>query len=108
MSATGTASKEPVMNKATQRNKMRLTSETSSVWLFAFALSWSVGLSGGTVLAQGEKTESSAQCPVTRGVHKHTTAGVRSYGDWWPNQLNLQILHQNSPMSSPMPIANPR
>src|SRR2546422_10806208 len=22
--------------------------------------------------------------------------------DWWPNQLNLQILHQNSPLSNPM------
>ena len=26
----------------------------------------------------------------------------RSNRDWWPNQLNLQILHQNSPLSNPM------
>ncbi len=36
------------------------------------------------------------KCPV------HTSAGVRSNADWWPNQLNLKILHQNSPLSDPM------
>ena len=33
---------------------------------------------------------------------RHTAAGSKSNRDWWPNQLNLQILHQNSPMSDPM------
>ncbi|RPH82284.1 MAG: hypothetical protein EHM77_03450, partial [Planctomycetaceae bacterium] len=33
---------------------------------------------------------------------RHTAAGVHSNGDWWPNQLNLRILHQNSPMGNPM------
>jgi catalase-peroxidase len=28
--------------------------------------------------------------------------GARSNKDWWPNQLNLGILHQNSPLSDPM------
>ncbi|HSF91235.1 MAG TPA: catalase/peroxidase HPI, partial [Paracoccaceae bacterium] len=37
------------------------------------------------------------KCPVM-----HTTAGVRSNADWWPNQLNIRILHQKSPMSDPM------
>jgi catalase-peroxidase len=37
------------------------------------------------------------KCPV-----KHTNVGVRSNRDWWPNQLNLKILHQFSPLSSPM------
>jgi catalase-peroxidase len=32
----------------------------------------------------------------------HTTVGVRSNRDWWPNQLNLNILHQNSSLSDPM------
>ena len=31
-----------------------------------------------------------------------TAAGGYTTGDWWPNQLNLQILHQNSSLSSPM------
>ncbi len=37
-------------------------------------------------------------CPV----HGSTTAGTRSNRDWWPNQLNLRILRQHSPLSDPM------
>jgi catalase-peroxidase len=40
--------------------------------------------------------------PVTNGVHQHTASKSRSNRDWWPNQLNLEILHQNSPLSNPM------
>ncbi|MGB7345863.1 MAG: catalase/peroxidase HPI [Pirellulaceae bacterium] len=40
------------------------------------------------------------QVPAASG--RHTAAGVYSNGDWWPNQLNLQILHQNSLKSNPM------
>ena len=44
-----------------------------------------------------------SKCPVVgNGAHRHTAAGAFSNRDWWPNQLNLQILHQNSPASSPM------
>ncbi len=42
------------------------------------------------------------QCPVVGAAHRHTAAGTLSNEDWWPNQLNLKILHQNSPMTSPM------
>jgi catalase-peroxidase len=31
-----------------------------------------------------------------------TNAGARSNRDWWPNQLNLKMLHQNSALSDPM------
>ncbi len=37
------------------------------------------------------------KCPFT-----HTAAGAATNADWWPNQLNLKILHQHSPMSDPM------
>ncbi len=37
------------------------------------------------------------KCPFT-----HTAGGGRSNRDWWPNQLNLKILHQHSPLSDPM------
>ena len=37
------------------------------------------------------------KCPVM-----HANLGVRSNSDWWPNQLNLKILHQNQPASDPM------
>src|SRR5438067_2419054 len=39
------------------------------------------------------------KCPV---VHGTTNAGMRSNSNWWPNQLNLRILRQNSPKSDPM------
>ncbi len=45
-----------------------------------------------------KKTDTSAgKCPVI-----HTAVGVRSNRDWWPEQLNLKILHQNSRLSDPM------
>ncbi len=42
------------------------------------------------------------QRPVTMGAHKHTLGGGMSNADWWPNQLNLNILRQNSPLVNPM------
>ena len=41
-------------------------------------------------------------CPFMDSKHRHTAAGVWSNSDWWPNQLNLKILHQHSPASNPM------
>ncbi len=43
-----------------------------------------------------------AKCPFPHGTHKHTVAGTPTNADWWPNQLNLKILHQHSPLSNPM------
>jgi catalase-peroxidase len=43
-----------------------------------------------------------SKCPVTGGVDKPTASSGASNRDWWPNQLNLKILHQNSPMVNPM------
>ncbi|MEQ9454563.1 MAG: catalase/peroxidase HPI [Phycisphaeraceae bacterium] len=45
---------------------------------------------------------STSQCPVMSTIHQHTAAGAFSNADWWPNQLNLQILHQHSSLSNPM------
>ena len=42
------------------------------------------------------------KCPVMNASHRHTAAGALSNRDWWPNQLKLQILHQNSALSDPM------
>jgi catalase-peroxidase len=42
------------------------------------------------------KTE---RCPI---IHGTTNLGMRSNSDWWPNQLNLKILRQNSSLSNPM------
>jgi len=33
---------------------------------------------------------------------RHTAAAGLSNADWWPNQLNVKLLHQNTPCTSPM------
>ena len=44
-----------------------------------------------------------AKCPVTgAGPRRHTVAGAPTNAGWWPDQLNLKILHQNSSLSDPM------
>jgi catalase-peroxidase len=42
-----------------------------------------------------------SKCPM-HGERANVKIGVRSNRDWWPNQLNLKILHQNSALSDPM------
>ena len=44
--------------------------------------------------------KSTGKCPVM-----HTTVVARSNRDWWPNQLNLRVLHQHSTLSNPMGAA---
>ena len=50
--------------------------------------------------------DAAAKCPVMGPVNpaeaRHTAAGAMANRDWWPNELNLQILHQNSSKSNPM------
>ncbi|MES2666862.1 MAG: catalase/peroxidase HPI [Pseudomonadota bacterium] len=50
----------------------------------------------------GNDSGSAGKCPVMHGGPKQVTAAARSNRDWWPNQLNLRILHQNSALSNPM------
>src|SRR5439155_23742933 len=40
--------------------------------------------------------------PVMNGANGTKSARARSNRDWWPNQLALEILHQNSPLSNPI------
>lgn len=42
------------------------------------------------------------KCPVTGHTSKSISGGGTSNKDWWPNQLNLKMLHQNSSLSTPM------
>ena len=42
------------------------------------------------------------KCPVTGKTRSVISGGGTSNKDWWPNQLNLKILHQNSDLSNPM------
>ncbi|MEM6939545.1 MAG: catalase/peroxidase HPI [Pseudomonadota bacterium] len=50
----------------------------------------------------GNDFEKGAKCPVMHSSTKHVTHDARTNKDWWPNQLNLKILHQNTPESDPM------
>ena len=43
-----------------------------------------------------------SKCPVSGGARTPTAAGGPSNANWWPNQLNLKILHQHSPSADPM------
>ncbi|MEA5464881.1 catalase/peroxidase HPI [Leptothoe sp. PORK10 BA2] len=45
---------------------------------------------------------SQSGCPFSGGVQTFTATTGTSNRDWWPNQLNLKILHQHSPQSNPM------
>lgn len=68
----------------------------------SFSCSTGIFISGNycltiTELFKGENMSSKNQCPVTGAGKRGTTNR-----DWWPNQLNLNILHQHSPASNPM------
>jgi catalase-peroxidase len=43
-----------------------------------------------------------SKCPVTGRVKSSMASGGTANRDWWPNQLNLSILHQHSSLSNPM------
>ena len=43
-----------------------------------------------------------SKCPVTGGMKKSISGAGTSNRDWWPNQLNLRILHQHTHKSNPM------
>jgi catalase-peroxidase len=48
-------------------------------------------------LKEEKNLSTETKCPVM-----HTAAGTHTNADWWPNQLNLKILHQHSSLSDPM------
>ena len=50
----------------------------------------------------GSNSDNISKCPVMGATRRHTVASAWSNADWWPNQLNLQILHQHSELSNPM------
>jgi catalase-peroxidase len=52
--------------------------------------------------AHHEHTKAESKCPFSGGAPKHAAAGTWTNADWWPNQLNLRILHQHSALSNPM------
>lgn len=49
-----------------------------------------------------ENSSENNKCPFGFDNPKHTKAGSLNNSSWWPNQLNLKILHQNSSLTNPM------
>jgi len=45
---------------------------------------------------------SEAQCPFSGGAPRNAIAGTATNATWWPNQLNVKLLNQNSPLTDPM------
>jgi catalase-peroxidase len=62
-------------------------------------------MSAATV-TEGDANAALAKCPVMHemlpAAARNTAGGAMSNGNWWPNQLNLKILHQNSAKSNPL------
>ncbi|MGE0425258.1 MAG: catalase/peroxidase HPI [Reyranellaceae bacterium] len=48
----------------------------------------------------GDGSNNTGKCPVMHGGGSRRS--VRSNRDWWPNQLNIQTLHRNSPAATPL------
>ena len=107
-----TGSKCPVIKRTAQDSKTRPFGAASSVWFVVFTLGCIVVASGAAAGAQASSSNSPitdnaqmSKCPVMSGMagpYRHTAAGGMSVGDWWPNQVNLKILHQNSAKGNPM------
>ena len=70
--------------------------------LAALAAGLSLALCATATLAQAndEHAKSDGKCPVMEG--KYQSQRAMSIQDWWPNQLDLRVLHQNSAKSNPM------
>ena len=63
-------------------------------------LSTAVGAAVPNVQEQAAPAES--KCPMAGNGRRHMAAGGPANASWWPNQLNLKILHQHSALSDPM------
>src|SRR5208282_3418112 len=46
--------------------------------------------------------DDATKCPVMHGAARRPIFGGANNLDWWPNQLNLKVLHRNSALSNPM------
>ena len=56
---------------------------------------------GPPILDDQNAMSGDAKCPFSNGARKHTVAGTPTNASWWPNQLNVKILNQHSPLSNP-------
>jgi catalase-peroxidase len=61
-----------------------------------------IATAAGTPVPEEQNLSTESKCPVSAGARRHTAAGAPANAAWWPNQLNLKILHQRCPLSDPM------
>ncbi len=103
-----TAGEDQAMSTVAQPVAEQLYPGRRPSCLVALILGLMAGPGGAIALAQsapGDDPEISSKCPVMgkqAGSYRHTAAGSMTVHDWWPNQLNLRILHQNSAKGNPM------
>ena len=43
-----------------------------------------------------------SMCPFSGAIRKEAITGASNNAAWWPNQLNLKLLNQQSPLTNPM------
>ena len=100
-------SQEHMHSVATQRNQPAEIVETSTrnrgfaKSILAILLLMMV-VSLGACTAEDAKVERVSRCPITGNTRGGKPARAMTNRDWWPNQLNLSMLHQNSAKGNPM------
>jgi len=91
---------------ATRTHLTRFTANVAVLWIATSAFAQDLRTTEIPFNNMEKKMEISKKCPVMGDVRpakeRQTAAGAMSNGDWWPNQLNLRILHQNSAKCNPM------
>ncbi len=62
-------------------------------------------VAAGLMAIPARAEQPAATCPVigqAAAAGRSTSAGAMTNGDWWPDQVNLAILHQNAPAGNPL------
>ena len=83
-------------------NCTKLSSLVISGLAVVLGISCAAPSEGPSGAAGTESSEAGGTCPVMGGTAAYSPKENMSNEDWWPNRLNLEILHQNSAASNPM------
>ena len=79
-----------------------------NAWVLALAVAAACASPQGEKAASSSAAVAEGKCPVmhdapaTPATERNTAAGAMDNAYWWPEQLNLRILHQNPPAGNPM------
>ena len=98
----------PAMNGAAQAPGRRALSGSSVAALLALLAGGSACASNRNEVVDARPTGAASGCPVSgvdeaaEASYRQTVPGAKSNQDWWPNQLDLSVLHQNAPAGNPL------